>query len=64
MRNLEEINLEGEEVDSETLLSLAALPRLTKLDVQALSMPPKTARALKAACPPWVECLVPAAQES
>jgi uncharacterized protein (TIGR02996 family) len=39
-------------------LSLAALPRLEKLEV-LLTMSPEAAARLKSACPPWVECQVP-----
>src|SRR5207302_1041085 len=41
------------------LLALAKLPHLMKLDVQLLTMPAETAVAVKSACPPWVECVVP-----
>ncbi len=59
LSQLEELQLKGESDGTTALRKLAALPRLTRLDVQSLTMAPETARAVKAACPPWVECLVP-----
>jgi hypothetical protein len=38
--------------------SLVQLPMLEKLDMHLLEMPQAAARALKAACPPWVECKI------
>jgi uncharacterized protein (TIGR02996 family) len=63
MRQLEELRLHGECDDVSALPELARLPYLTKLDVQHLTVPEKTARAVKEACPPWVECLVPEPEE-
>jgi uncharacterized protein (TIGR02996 family) len=60
MSNLEELTLGGETEDTASVPALAALPRLAKLDVQHLKMPPETAVAAKVACPPWLECNAPA----
>jgi len=60
MSQLEELRLQGDLGAVHGLSALAALPRLRKLDVQSLTLSAETARALKAACPPWVECLIPA----
>jgi hypothetical protein len=62
MPNLEELTLAGETEDTAAIPALAALPRLVKLDVKYLKMPPEVATAVKDACPPWVECAVPDAE--
>ena len=51
LRHLEEILLHGKSEDASALPALAALPYLTKLDVEYLEMLPKTAKAVKKACP-------------
>lgn len=59
LAQLEELQLKGESDGTTALRKLAVLPQLTRLDVQSLTMAPETARTVKDACPPWVECLVP-----
>jgi uncharacterized protein (TIGR02996 family) len=59
MPHLEELRLAGECEDAGAVAALARLPRLEKLDLKLLTMPPEASRAVKEACPPWVECLLP-----
>jgi hypothetical protein len=63
LSGLEELCLCGQVEDAAALPALAALPHLERLDVQGLTMPPQATDAVKAACPPWVECLLPAAPQ-
>jgi hypothetical protein len=64
LQGLEGLRLHGECEDASALAKLGtALPRLMKFDAEYLKMPPEHASALKAACPPWVECKVPAPEQ-
>jgi uncharacterized protein (TIGR02996 family) len=56
LTRLESLHLSGE--GAAPPIALAELPLLEKLNLQSYTMPPASARAIKAACPPWVECLV------
>jgi hypothetical protein len=63
LRGLEGLRLCGQVEDATALPALAAFPHLEKLDIQELTMPPQAADKVKAACPPWVACLLPAAPQ-
>jgi hypothetical protein len=59
LRHLEKLDLSGEYRGAEPPTALAELPRLERLDLRQVSMPPGSIQALKAAARPWVECLIP-----
>jgi hypothetical protein len=61
--SLEALQVSGECAGGGPPRSLGELPVLEKLDVRSLKMPPGSARALKSACPPWVECAVPGPEQ-
>jgi uncharacterized protein (TIGR02996 family) len=60
---LEKLQLHHGDCAGDPPVSLAALPVLEKLDMQFQTMAPEAAAALKATCPPWVECVMPEPEE-